>query len=170
MDQLDLSILTFLQQDGRKPYTEIAQALSVSEGTVRNRVARLVDEGAVQIVGMIDPLQLGFDAPALIGVSIQGANLEDAAAQIARLPEVSYLVMVSGEFDLLVEVLCRDREHLATFLNQQLRKLPGVFRTQTFMILNTYKMSYGAKPRLPRQPFAITDTYAEQGRSDGAAI
>ncbi|NUQ36256.1 MAG: Lrp/AsnC family transcriptional regulator [Caldilineales bacterium] len=161
MDQLDRSILAILQQDGRTPYTEIAQRLEISEGTARNRVARLMEKGALQIVGMIDPYQLGFDAPALIGVSVQGANLEDVAACIAHFPEVSYLVMVSGEFDLIVEVLCRDREHLATFLNQQLRKTPGVFRTQTFMILETYKMSYGAQPRLPHPP--MTGAAAGQG-------
>jgi Lrp/AsnC family transcriptional regulator for asnA, asnC and gidA len=148
MDQLDRTILAMLQRDGRKPYTEIAQATGVSEGTVRNRVARLVQEQAIQIVGLIDPQQLGFDAPALIGVSIRGADLETAARQIAAFPEVSYLVMVSGEYDLLVEVLCRDREHLAGFLNQQLRKVPGVFHSQTFLILRTFKMAYGAEPSL----------------------
>jgi Lrp/AsnC family transcriptional regulator for asnA, asnC and gidA len=149
VDKLDLDILALLQHDGRKPYTEIAHMLDVSEGTVRNRVARLVESGAVQIVGLIDPYQLGFDAPAMIGVSLQSVDLEMTAAQIARFPEVSYLVMVSGEYDLMVEVLCRDREHLVAFLNQQLRKVPGVVRTETFLILDTFKMAYGAQPRLP---------------------
>lgn len=152
MDNLDRDILAHLQHDGRKAYTEIAQILGVSEGTVRNRVARLIEDGALQIVGLIDPYQLGFDAPAIIGVSVQGADLEGAAAAIASLPESSYVVMVSGEYDLIVEVLCRDREHLARFLNQQLRKVPGVYRTQTFLVLNTFKMAYGAQPQLPRQP------------------
>lgn len=152
MDKLDLDILAHLQKDGRKPFTEIAHALNVSEGTVRNRVGRLLEEGAVQIVGLIDPAQVGYDAPAMIGVSVQNQDLEATAARIAALAEVSYLVMVSGEYDLMVEVLCKDREHLAGFLNQELRKIPGVVRTQTFIILSTFKMSYGAQPRLPRQP------------------
>ena len=148
MDQLDLNILAHLQRDGRMPFTEIAHDLGVSEGTIRNRVTRLVDEQIVQIVGLVDPHRLDFDAPAMIGVTVQGADLDAVAAVIAEFPEVSYLVIVSGEYDLIVEVMCRDREHLAYFLNQQLRKVPGISRTQTFVILSTYKMAYGARPGL----------------------
>ena len=148
MDDLDHAIVAMLREDGRRPYTEIAQALDVSEGTVRNRVARLLDERVLQIVGLIDPQKLGYDAPAMIGVSVQSADLESVAARIAAFPEVSYLIMVSGEYDLMVEVMCRDREHLAAFLNQQLRRVPGVIRTTTYMILGTYKMAYGSEPAI----------------------
>ncbi len=145
-DELDLAILEMLRTDGRKPYTEIAQALSVSEGTVRNRVARMVEKGVMQIVGLIDPVRMGYDAPAMIGVNLHNADVEDVARQIARFPEVSYLIMVSGGFDLMVEVICRDREHFTQFLNQKLRKVPGVAQTQSFFILRTIKMAYGADP------------------------
>ena len=145
-DELDLAILEMLRSDGRKPYTEIAQALSVSEGTVRNRVARMVEKGVMQIVGLIDPVRMGYDAPAMIGVNLHNADVEEVARQIARFPEVSYLIMVSGGFDLMVEVICRDREHFTQFLNQKLRKVPGVAQTQSFFILRTIKMAYGADP------------------------
>ncbi len=120
----------------------------MSEGTIRNRVSRLLEERYLQIVGMIDPRRMGLDAPAMIGVSLQPGQLEPAVAAIARLPEVSYLVMVSGEFDLLVEVLCRDRDHLADFLNDSLRQVPGVSQIRTYTILRTYKMASGASPML----------------------
>ena len=161
-DQLDVDILAFLQRDGRMPFTEIAQALGVSEGTVRNRAARLLEEQFVQIVGLIDPLKFGFDAPAMIGVTVQGGDLESVAATIAAFPEVSYLIMVSGEYDLMVEVLCRDREHLAAFLNQKLRQVAGVSRTQSFMILRTFKLSYGARPSLPDRTLAARTTKSPQ--------
>lgn len=148
MDNLDRAILSFLQKDGRKPYTEIAQALNVTEGTVRNRVAKLVEDRVVQIVGMVDPYQLGYDAPALIGVSVQPVELDTAAATIATFPEVSYLIMISGEYDLMVEVMCRNREHLASFIKDHLHQVPGIIRTQTSLILHTYKMAYGAQPML----------------------
>jgi Lrp/AsnC family transcriptional regulator for asnA, asnC and gidA len=135
-----------LQKDARRSYTDIAQALGISEGTVRNRAARLIESRAIQLVGLIDPNQLGFEAPAMIGVTVQSNLLEEAATKIAQFPEVSYLVMSSGEYDLLVEVLCRDREHLASFLNEYLRQVEGVLRTQTFMILRTFKMAYSADP------------------------
>ena len=148
MDQIDLDIISFLQSDGRTPFTDIAKALDISEGTVRNRVARLLDERVLQIVGMVDPYRLGFDSPAVIRISVQPPLLESVANTISKFPEVSYLIMVSGEFDLLVEVLCRDRDHLATFLNEKLLRVPGITNTQTSMILHTYKMAYGALPNL----------------------
>ncbi len=146
MDELDIKIISELQRDGRMPYTDIAKTLNVSEGTVRNRVARLIDEQVIHIVGMLDPTQVGFDAPAMIGVSVQPALLESVAETIASFPEVSYLIMVSGEFDLFVEVFCRDRDDLAAFLNQKLHQVNGVVRTQTFMTLKIFKMAYGAQP------------------------
>ncbi|MEJ2300925.1 MAG: Lrp/AsnC family transcriptional regulator [Anaerolineales bacterium] len=146
MDRIDQEIIAFLQRDGRMPFTDIAKALGISEGTVRNRVSRLTEEQTIQIVGMIDPNQLGFEAPAMIGVSVQPPFLEKVAAEVATFAEVSYLIMVSGEFDLFVEVLCRDRDHLASFLNDKLLRVPGISKTQTFITLRTYKMAYGALP------------------------
>lgn len=146
LDHIDLGIIDFLQRDGRKPSTEIAQALGVSEGTVRNRLARLIDERVLHIIGLVNPISLGFEAPAMIGVSVQPAMLESVASTVATFEEVSYLIMVSGGFDLFVEVLCRDRDHLASFLNKRLMQVPGVVRTQTFITLRTYKMAYGDLP------------------------
>jgi len=148
MDRIDQEIILQLQQNGRMPFTDIARLLGVSEGTIRNRVARLLEEKVIQVVAMVDPAQVGFDAPAMIGVSVEPAQLESVAETIAAFPEVSYLIMVSGEFDLFVEVLCRDRDHLANFLNQKLRRIPGIVGTKTFMTLKTYKMSYGAQPMI----------------------
>lgn len=146
MDERDLEILAILQKDGRVPFTEIAKELGVAEGTVRNRVAKLQGNQTLQIVGMLDPHQLGYDAPAIIGLSIRPPHLEEAAEALAMLPEVSYLIMVSGGFDLLVEVMCEDRQCLATFLREKVQKIVGVQRTETFTILHTYKMAHGARP------------------------
>ncbi|MGD8403331.1 MAG: Lrp/AsnC family transcriptional regulator [Anaerolineales bacterium] len=146
MDKIDLELIAILQKDGRTPFTEIAKQLNISEGTVRNRLSRLQEQEVIQIIGMVDPYNLGFDAPAMIGISVEPPKLESAAEIIATFEEVSYLIMVSGEFDLLVEVMCQNREALAEFLNQKLRQVPGVTRTQTYLILRTFKMAYGASP------------------------
>ena len=148
MDNIDLELISILQKDGRTPFTEIAKRLGISEGTVRNRLTRLQEQGIIQIIGMVDPYHLGFDAPAMIGVSIDPPQLEKAAEAIALFEEVSYLVMVSGEFDLIVEVMCQDREALAVFLNQKLRQVPGITRTQSYLILRTFKMASGARPTI----------------------
>jgi Lrp/AsnC family transcriptional regulator for asnA, asnC and gidA len=145
MDELDRSIVAFLQEDGRTRFTKIANSLNVTEGTVRNRVAKLRKDKTIQIIGVLDPHRMGYNAPAIIGVSIQPPHLEEAAAEIATIPEVSYLIMVAGEFDLVVEVFCRDRAHLASFLREDLQRVVGVQRTQTFFILHTYKSAYGAQ-------------------------
>ena len=149
MDQLDLEIIAHLQTDGRKPLTEIARALNVSEGTIRNRVSQLIENQTIQIVGMADPHQLGYDAPAIIAVSVQPNKLEDVVRKLADIREVSYLIYISGDFDLMVEVMCKDRESITKLLNEQIRSTKGVTRTQTFFILNTYKMAFGALPVLP---------------------
>lgn len=148
LDQVDLEIISYLQTDGRMPFTDIARAIDVSEGTIRNRVTRLMDKRILQIVGMVDPYQLGYDAPAVISISVQPPLLNQIAKTIARFSEVSYLIMVSGDYDLLVEVMCKDRDHLASFLNNKLLKVPGIINTQTSMVLHTYKMSYGALPEI----------------------
>jgi Lrp/AsnC family transcriptional regulator for asnA, asnC and gidA len=145
MDELDLKIMRFLRRDGRMSYTSIAEELGVAEGTVRNRVGKLRESKALQIVGMVDPHRMGYEAPAMIGINVQPPYLDSAAIEIASLPEVSYLILVSGEFDLIVEVMCRDREHLAGFLRDTLHAVVGIQRTQTFMILHTYKMALGAQ-------------------------
>ncbi len=140
MDQLDYGILSRLQENGRKPYTEIAKELGVTEGTVRKRAARLIQDDVIRVIGLVDPLKVGFEAPAIIHVSVNPADQEAAALEIQSFPEVSYLLMVSGEFDLMVEVRCRDRNHLASFLREKLQKVEGVQRTSSTMVLHTYKL------------------------------
>lgn len=139
MENLDYSIIAQLQENGRRPFTEIARSLGVTEGTVRKRVSRLLDEGLVRIVGRVDPLQVGLNAPAIVHINVAPAELDGAAKAIASFPEVSYLLMVAGEYDLLVEVRCRDREHYAQFIREKLTQVPGVIRTVSAMILQTYK-------------------------------
>jgi Lrp/AsnC family transcriptional regulator for asnA, asnC and gidA len=151
MDALDRSIVAILQEDGRTRFTEIAKSLNVTEGTVRNRVTKLLDDKAIQIIGVLDPHRMGYQAPAIIGVSIQPPHLESAAKKIAVMPEVSYLIMIAGDYDLMVEVFCRDREHLASFLKDRLMHVDGVQRTQTSFILHTYKVALGAKTVLSRR-------------------
>ncbi len=141
MDELDYAILAHLQQDGRKPFTEIAKALHVTEGTVRNRVARLVEENVVRIIGLVDPHRTGINAPAMVGIHVHPAHLDQALEEIAAIPEVSYLLLVTGEYDLLVEVMCRDRDHLARVLKDRISKVTGVQRTWTSMILQVYKVA-----------------------------
>lgn len=154
LDETDRAIVAHLQYDGRKPFTEIAAGLGLSEGAVRRRVKQMTDDGVLQIVAVVEPQFLEWNAAGMIGISVQAGQVEAAAAQIAQCPEVTYLFMSSGGFDLFVEVYCRDREHFVSFLSEKLQKVPGVLRTETFMILKMYKLSYrwGESEPLPATP------------------
>jgi Lrp/AsnC family transcriptional regulator for asnA, asnC and gidA len=142
LDETDRKIISLLQYDGRMPYTEIGNKLGLSEGAVRRRVKRLTEDGVMQIVGIVEPRLMDWNAAGMIGVNVQSGQMAQAAEAIGNFPEVTYLFMASGGFDLFVEVYCRDRDHFVEFLNQKLQQVPGVTRTETFMILKMYKMSY----------------------------
>lgn len=139
MDEIDLAILAQLQQDGRKAYTEIAKALGIAEGTVRKRANRLIDNGTIKMVGIVDTLKLGHEPPVLIHVNVEPDSLDDAAKAIAAFDEVRYLLMVSGEYDLMVEVRCRDRQHFADFVRHKIGKVVGVRQIVSAMVMHTYK-------------------------------
>jgi Lrp/AsnC family transcriptional regulator for asnA, asnC and gidA len=142
LDETDRAIIAHLQYDGRMPLTDIAAELGISEGTVRRRVKNLTESGVLQVVAVVEPQFLGWNAAGMIGVTVQAGQVDAVAQQLAQFPEVSYLFMASGEFDLFVEVFCKDREHFVSFLNEKLHQVAGVQRTQTFMILKMYKLSY----------------------------
>jgi len=142
LEELDRTIISFLQYDGRMPFTQIATQLGVTEGTVRRRVNQLIDSRKLQIVGVVEPQELGWNEAAMIGISVTANMLNDVADAIAQLPEVAYLFQAAGEFDLFAEVFCRDREHFVSFLNNKLQQIPGVERTQSFLILKMHKLSY----------------------------
>ena len=142
LDEFEQAIVSYLQYDGRMPYTQIAQELGVTEGAVRRRVNKLVAEGKLQIVGIVEPQELGWNEAGMIGISVQQDKTNDVADAISQYQEVSYLFQAAGEFDLFAEVYCEDREHFVSFLNEKLQKIPGVLRTRSFLILKMHKLSY----------------------------
>jgi Lrp/AsnC family transcriptional regulator for asnA, asnC and gidA len=139
LDDLDFSILTYLQQDGRVSFTVIAEKLNVSIGTVRTRFNRLIDDGTISIIGRVDPDKVGFRSYAHIAVYVRPATMKESVAKkIADLPEVSFLAMTSGAYDLEVNVMCRDNDHLLAFVDQ-LSTFEGVYQTNTTIYFKVYK-------------------------------
>ncbi len=149
LDETDRAIISYLQYDGRMPYTKIASELGITEGGVRRRVKKLTDEGILQIVGIVEPHDIGLDEASMIGIAVEGRPIDEVADEIAQFPEVTYLFQAAGEFDLFVEVYCQDREHFVNFLNRKLQQIPGVRSTQSFLILKMYKLSYRWGDALP---------------------
>jgi Lrp/AsnC family transcriptional regulator for asnA, asnC and gidA len=146
MDEIDRLILQALQEDGRTPFTKIAKKAGVSETTIRSRYRNLVEAGVVRTVSIVDPFALDFQAPAMLGVSIEPGRIEEVARVISNLPEVSYLVLTLGRNDLLVEVYCRNLPHLTHLITRQIQLIPGVRSTETLMVAKIYKLSYRWSP------------------------
>ena len=141
LDDAAKGIIEQLQEDGRRPYATIGKAVGLSEAAVRQRVQRLQEAGVIQIVAVTDPLQVGFRRQAMIGIRADG-DLNELAEQVASIPEVDYVVVTAGSFDVLVEVVCEDDEHLLDVLNRTIRSLPGVRSTETFVYLRLHKQLY----------------------------
>jgi Lrp/AsnC family transcriptional regulator for asnA, asnC and gidA len=141
LDDADRKIIELLQSDGRRPYGSIAEEIGLSETAVRRRVQRLRDAGALQIVAVTDPLQMGFLREAMLGVRVQG-DVRTVANEIAAINEAIYVVMCAGSFDILVELVVEDDEHLVHVLNEQIRSVPGVTEVETFVYLKLAKQTY----------------------------
>ena len=142
LDATDLNIIESLQKDGREAFAQIAERLNVSPGMIRQRYNRLVEMGYLKIVAVTNPLMMGIRTMALIGIHTDGHKLMQVAEKISRLDEVVYLVIVSGRYDIICEVFCRDHEDLLKFLTEKLAKVDGIRETESFMHLKIVKEIY----------------------------
>jgi Lrp/AsnC family transcriptional regulator, regulator for asnA, asnC and gidA len=140
IDRLDRAIIEALQANGRESFRKIGSRLGVSEATVRNRYGRLCRANVLQVTGVTNPLGLGFEAQAMLGIKTNGPP-EPIADEIAAWREAGYVVVTAGQFDLLVEVLCTDRRHLLDIINR-VRSLDGVVSTESFVYLELWKQVY----------------------------
>jgi Lrp/AsnC family transcriptional regulator, regulator for asnA, asnC and gidA len=141
LDDTSKAIIEQLQKDGRRSYAAIGKAVGLSEAAVRQRVQRLTEAGVMQVVAVTDPLELGFDRQAMIGIKAEG-SLEPIADELSKMDEVEYVVITAGSFDLLAEVLCESDEHLLQVLSERVRRIEGVKATETFVYLKLVKQTY----------------------------
>ncbi len=141
LDTISKAIVEQLQADGRRSYAKIATAVGLSEAAVRQRVARLTEAGVMQIVAVTNPLQLGFRRQAMLGIKAEG-RLDPIVEALTALTEVDYVVVTAGSFDVLAEVVCEDDDHLVTLLENDIRTIPGVRATESFVYLKLSKQTY----------------------------
>ncbi|HEU0172434.1 MAG TPA: Lrp/AsnC family transcriptional regulator [Acidimicrobiales bacterium] len=141
IDEIDKAIIRELQLDGRMPYAKLGPAVGLSQAAVRQRVQRLIENGVMQVVAVTDPLTLGFGLQAMVGLEVDG-DLRAVATKLAKVDEVSYVVVITGRFDMLVEVVCRDNEQLLALVNDVIRALPGVRSAEVFSYLHLEKQTY----------------------------
>ena len=140
LDRVDQSIIEALQKNGRESFRRIAATIGVSEATVRARYSRLCDENILQVTGVTNPLELGFEAQAMVGIRTTGAP-EPVADEIAKWDEAGYVVVTAGQYDILVELVCADRRQLLELTNR-IRSLAGVTSTESFLYLALWKQLY----------------------------
>ena len=141
-DEIDLQIINALRKDGRVAFSQIAEQLNVSPGMIRLRYNRLVEQGYLKVVAITNPLRMGFKTMAMIGIRVDGTKLLGVAEKISKLDEVIYLVIASGRFDLFAEVVCRDHEHLLSFITEKLSVIDGVREAESFLHLKIIKEVY----------------------------
>lgn len=141
LDEVNKLIIEQLQRDGRMSYAALAKIVGLSEAAVRQRVQRLLDADVMQIVAVTDPLTLGFTRQVMIGLRVTG-DMRPVADAIAAIPEVDYVVMCAGGYDILAELVCTDDDHLLQLLNDTIRTIPGVTATETFVYLKLAKQTY----------------------------
>lgn len=141
LDETAKKIIEQLQEDGRRSYGAIGATIGLSEAAVRQRVQRLTQSGVMQIVAVTDPMQVGLFRQAMVGLKIDGP-LEPVADALGAMDEIDYVVMCSGRFDLLCEIVCTDDEHLLELISQRIRSLDGVRDIETMVYLKLHKQSY----------------------------
>lgn len=142
LDETDLKIIDALHKDGRVPFAQIAEQLSVSPGMIRQRYNRLVDQGYLKVVAITNPLRMGFKTMAMIGIRADGSKLLEVAEKVSKLDEVIYMIITSGRFDIFAEVVCRDHEDLLRFITEKLSVIDGVRESESFMHLKIMKEVY----------------------------
>ncbi|NIW10906.1 MAG: AsnC family transcriptional regulator, partial [Gammaproteobacteria bacterium] len=138
LGEIDKEIIAYLQKNGRESYAKIGEEIGVPASTVRDRTKRLVDHGILRIVGVLNPIKGGKKVMANMGIKISGGDHREIAAEIAKLEDVSFLVICAGSFDLMAEVMCRDNRQLLE-VTSTIRNIPGVFSTETFIYYSIVK-------------------------------
>jgi len=142
LDDLDFAILVQLQQDGRMSFTDLAEKLNVSISNIRMRVTKLLEEKTIQVVGRVNPERVGFHAYANVKISVRPANMIDQVADVLMgYKEISFMAITSGDYDLEIDVMCRDNNHLVELVNGRISRLDGVYQTQTNMYFKVLKFA-----------------------------
>ncbi len=141
LDETDKAIIRELQVEGRIPYSRLAPLVGLSEAATRQRVNRLIEGDVVQIVAVTDPASLGLRYQAMVGINVND-DVERVAADLTNLEEVSYVVIVAGRYDILIEVVCTDSDHLLKVVHRDIRGTRGVTSSETLSYLRLVKQSY----------------------------
>ncbi|MBF8267400.1 MAG: transcription regulator [Dehalococcoidia bacterium] len=146
MDELDRKVIGILQQDGRASNAKIARQLEVSEGTIRRRLKRLIQDGAIQVLALPDPAKMGYATEAVVALQVDPGKLEAVAEELAKSPETLYVSVTTGALDIFAWVAVSSPEKLHSFLLTTIGNIPGVRRSETFVTLSVKKRAFAPMP------------------------
>jgi Lrp/AsnC family transcriptional regulator for asnA, asnC and gidA len=146
LDLLDFQIIQILQDDARKSYTEMGQILGVSEGTIRSRINRMIEDEIFQFIVHTDPIKVGLHVQAIIGMSTKLGYQEKVAEQLGKLRAVRFIGAFSGRNDLIIQAYFRSNEDLTTFVNEDLAHIEGIASAEVSIELKQYKDSFSYVP------------------------
>ena len=135
-------MVELLQQDGRLSVTTLARRLGVTQVTARRKLKRLLGDGIIRIVATVDPFDVGYETPVIIGLKVHRGQLDAVAERLSSLPQVRYVGASTGRVDLIVEVVTRTNQDLAEFLLNELAHLEGITDSETNLIVRIYKQSW----------------------------
>ena len=145
LDDVDKAIIRELQVDGRMAYAQLSPKVGLSQAAVRQRVTRLLERGVFQSVAVSDPLSLGLTTQAMVGITVTG-DVRGVAAAVAAMGESEYVLITTGRYDVLAELLCTDNDALLELVNDRIRAIDGVASTEVFSILKTEKLTFSWGP------------------------
>jgi Lrp/AsnC family transcriptional regulator for asnA, asnC and gidA len=139
IDKTNLTIIKHLR-NGRKSYKKIAQDLCVSENTVRTRVQKLIDEGVLEISGLVNPEIIDGHRVVMVGVKLQSMDLVNKGKEFNNLRGVVSVSVVTGRFDLILIVLLKPGFGLLEFYTEEVSKIQDVQSVETFVVYKSYNM------------------------------
>lgn len=155
LDETDLKIVALLHEDGRMATREIARRCELAEGSIRRRLQRLLEDDIIRVTVLTDPPSVNLLLSAFLMIKCRLGDMETVSQEVARMPEVRYVAVVTGTHDLIVEAFFYSRRHLTTFLSKRLAKMQGVVDTQTAIVLQVAKMSF--EWEIPDQRQVLTE-------------
>ena len=147
MDSLDHTIIEILQKDGRASNARMARSLGVSEGTVRRRLSKLLQNRVIRVVALAAPEKLGYATSAFIGLRVHPSLVEAVATELASLTQTEHVAITTGRYDIFIWVNLESSSALAAFLHHKVGTVEGVRQTETFISLETRKRASG--PNIP---------------------
>jgi Lrp/AsnC family transcriptional regulator, regulator for asnA, asnC and gidA len=142
LDASERRMIELLQRDGRLPIASLARQLGMSEVTARRKLQRLIASGVMRVVATVDPFDVGYETPVIIGLKVERNRVDEVAERLSRLDQVRYVGASTGRVDLIIEVVTRTNQDLASFLMNELAAIDGITDSETNLIIRIYKQSW----------------------------